>query len=161
MRSSIALVVLFLTCLAAPSSVVDGVSVSGGHLLRGGTARDVTPRAGVFDPAHSATIDSHDPRGGGLPPPNTIGVDPSKIHVLSESEPRAYVYRGFLRPSECDYIVQSSTNGMAKSTVVDNNTGKSVPSTIRTSDGTFIGRGADSVISDIERRISEWSHVPV
>ena len=161
MRSPIALVVLFLTCLAAPSSVVDGVSVSGGHLLRGGTARDVTPRAGVFDPALSATIDSHDPRGGGLPPPNTIGVDPSKIHVLSESEPRAYVYRGFLRPSECDYIVQSSTNGMAKSTVVDNNTGKSVPSTIRTSDGTFIGRGANSVISDIERRISEWSHVPV
>ena len=34
---------------------------------------------------------------------------------------------------------------MTKSTVVDNETGKSVDSTVRTSTGTFYGRGEDEV----------------
>ena len=34
---------------------------------------------------------------------------------------------------------------MTKSTVVDNDTGKSVDSTVRTSTGTFYGRGEDEV----------------
>ena len=96
---------------------------------------------------------------GGLPAPNTIHVDPSRVTTLSSS-PRAYVYRGFLRRAECDYIVQNSRERLQKSTVVDNDTGKSVPSSIRTSEGTFFSRAADDVIADIERRIAEWSHVP-
>jgi len=40
-------------------------------------------------------------------------------------------------------------------------TGKSVPSAIRTSDGMFFSRGQDDVIADIERRLAEWTHVPV
>ena len=43
---------------------------------------------------------------------------------------------------------------MTKSTVVDNETGKSVDSTVRTSTGTFFGRGQDEVIARIEKRIS-------
>jgi len=96
---------------------------------------------------------------GGLPAPNTIHVDPSRVITLSSS-PRAYVYRGFLRRAECDYIVQNSRERLQKSTVVDNDTGKSVPSNIRTSEGTFFSRAADDVIVDIERRIAEWSGVP-
>ena len=96
---------------------------------------------------------------GGLPALNTIHVDPSRVITLSSS-PRAYVYCGFLRRAECDYIVQNSRERLQKSTVVDNDTGKSVPSNIRTSEGTFFSRAADDVIVDIERRIAEWSGVP-
>jgi len=43
---------------------------------------------------------------------------------------------------------------MAKSTVVDNDTGKSVDSTVRTSTGTFFGRGQDEIIAAVEKRVS-------
>lgn len=43
---------------------------------------------------------------------------------------------------------------MTKSTVVDNETGKSMDSTVRTSTGTFFARGQDSIIEGVEKRIS-------
>lgn len=43
---------------------------------------------------------------------------------------------------------------MTKSTVVDNETGKSVDSTVRTSTGTFFGRGQDEVIQHLEKKIA-------
>jgi len=50
---------------------------------------------------------------------------------------------------------------MSKSTVVDTATGKSVGSQIRTSSGTFLRRNHDDVVADVERRIAEFSMVPV
>jgi prolyl 4-hydroxylase len=50
---------------------------------------------------------------------------------------------------------------MAKSTVVDSATGKSVDSQIRTSSGTFLRRGHDDVVADVERRIAEGGSPPV
>lgn len=128
-----------------------GAGVDGAGALGSTTASTAVVGAG-------ASPDSEDT--GGLPVPDTIHVDPSKVTQISWA-PRAYLYRGFLRSAECDYIVQTSAPRLQKSTVVDNDTGKSVPSAIRTSDGSFIARGADEVIADIERRIAEWSHVPV
>lgn len=49
---------------------------------------------------------------------------------------------------------------MAKSTVVDGSTGRSVPSEIRTSSGTFFRVGQDPVIEDVERRIAEFTMIP-
>jgi len=88
-----------------------------------------------------------------------VHVDPARVTHLSW-KPRAYLYRGFLKKAECDYIIEHARPKMEKSTVVDNKTGKSVPSGIRTSDGMFFARGQDEVIADIERRIAEWTHVP-
>ena len=53
---------------------------------------------------------------------------PSRVQHLSWS-PRAYLYRGFLRRAECEYIVQNSTPRLKKSTVVDN--GRARASTAR------------------------------
>ena len=49
---------------------------------------------------------------------------------------------------------------MVKSTVVDNQSGKSVSSNIRTSSGTFLTRQQDATISKIESKIAEASQVP-
>ena len=46
---------------------------------------------------------------------------------------------------------------MTKSSVVDNETGKSVDSTVRTSTGTFFSRGQDEVVAAIEKRIAQVS----
>ena len=96
---------------------------------------------------------------GGLPVVGSIHTDKSRIVKLSE-KPRAYLYRGFLRQAECDYIKERAKPKLEKSTVVDNKTGQSVPSNIRTSDGMFFDRHEDDIIEDIERRIAEWTNVP-
>ena len=62
--------------------------------------------------------------------------------------------------AECQHFVTLAMPSMAKSTVVDVSTGKSVDSQIRTSFGTFLRRGQDEVVEDVERRIAEWSMVP-
>mmetsp|Transcript_26850 Transcript_26850/g.91660 ORF Transcript_26850/g.91660 Transcript_26850/m.91660 type:complete len:328 (-) Transcript_26850:309-1292(-) len=101
-----------------------------------------------------------DPDADGIPAPGTRHAMPSQLEFLSW-KPRAWVYRRLLTPAECDYLVEKARPNMQKSTVVDNRTGKSVASQIRTSSGTFFRKGEDAVIADIERRIAEFSMVPV
>lgn len=50
---------------------------------------------------------------------------------------------------------------MVKSTVVDSATGKSKDSRVRTSSGTFLQRGQDKIIKDIEKRIADFTFIPV
>ncbi|XP_064996826.1 probable prolyl 4-hydroxylase 3 isoform X2 [Musa acuminata AAA Group] len=59
-------------------------------------------------------------------------------------EPRAFVYHNFL-----------------KSSVVDSTTGKSKDSRVRTSTGMFLPRGQDKIIRAIEKRISDYTFIPV
>lgn len=74
--------------------------------------------------------------------------------------PRAFLFHNFLTEEECDHMIKMATPSMTKSTVVDNKTGKSVPSSIRTSSGTFFRKHQDSVIAEVERKIAEASMVP-
>eukprot|EP00899_Mesostigma_viride_P010107 jgi/Mesvir1/19098/Mv12847-RA.4 len=85
--------------------------------------------------------------------------DPTKIKLISWS-PRAYLYSGFLTPEECDHIMALAKPAMKKSQVVDNETGKSKDSNIRTSSGTFLRRGQDAIIEAIERRVADYSMIP-
>ena len=50
---------------------------------------------------------------------------------------------------------------MEKSTVVDSSTGKSVPSEVRTSSGTFLGTGQDEIVRRIEKRVAQVTMIPV
>jgi prolyl 4-hydroxylase len=49
---------------------------------------------------------------------------------------------------------------MQASSVVDNLTGKSVPSKVRTSTGTFFSMGEDEVIQRIEKRVAQVTMIP-
>ena len=120
-----------------------GTDAGSGSRLRGGD------RAGEGSGADT----------GGLPVVGSIHTDGSRIVKLSE-KPKAYLYRGFLRQAECDYIKERAKPKLEKSTVVDNKAERSVPSNIRTSDGMFFDRHEDDIIEDIERRIAEWTNVP-
>ena len=181
MRRSVAALILLMACLDARDCKAAGEAVrlpewQGGNYLSAGAASRLrgtgltgttdggnTNAAGGSTRASETATDGTPPDEedtGGLPAKNTVHVDPTRITPISWS-PRAYLYRGFLKTAECDYIIQNAEPKLVKSTVVDNETGKSVPSTIRTSDGSFIARGGDDVVADIERRIAEWSHVPV
>ncbi|KAI4390000.1 hypothetical protein MLD38_002159 [Melastoma candidum] len=76
-------------------------------------------------------------------------------------EPRAFLYHNFLSKEECEYLIGLAKPRIAKSTVVDDATGKSKDSNVRTSFGMFLSRGQDRIIRSIEKRIAEFTHIPV
>ncbi|CAN0918883.1 Probable prolyl 4-hydroxylase 10 [Linum grandiflorum] len=82
------------------------------------------------------------------------------VEVISW-EPRAFVYHNFLSKEECEYLISLAKPHMVKSTVVDSETGKSKDSRVRTSSGTFLARGRDKIVRDIEQRIADFSFIPV
>ncbi|OMO83434.1 Oxoglutarate/iron-dependent dioxygenase [Corchorus olitorius] len=82
------------------------------------------------------------------------------VEVISW-EPRAFIYHNFLSKEECEYLIELAKPRMEKSTVVDSDTGKSRDSRVRTSSGTFLPRGRDKIIRDIEKRIADFTFIPV
>uniref|UniRef100_A0A0E0M996 procollagen-proline 4-dioxygenase n=1 Tax=Oryza punctata TaxID=4537 RepID=A0A0E0M996_ORYPU len=76
-------------------------------------------------------------------------------------EPRAFLYHNFLSKEECEYLISLAKPHMKKSTVVDASTGGSKDSRVRTSSGMFLARGQDKIIRTIEKRISDYSFIPV
>ncbi|KAF7809616.1 putative prolyl 4-hydroxylase 10 [Senna tora] len=76
-------------------------------------------------------------------------------------EPRAFVYHNFLTKEECEYLIDIAKPHMHKSTVVDSETGKSKDSRVRTSSGTFLSRGRDKIVRNIEKRIADFTFIPV
>ncbi|KAL3621738.1 hypothetical protein CASFOL_034398 [Castilleja foliolosa] len=76
-------------------------------------------------------------------------------------EPRASIFHNFLSKEECDYLISIAEPHMEKSTVVDNETGKSRDSRVRTSSGTFLARGRDKIVQRIEKRIADFTFIPV
>lgn len=86
--------------------------------------------------------------------------DDQWVEVISW-EPRAFVYHNFLSKDECEYLIDLAKPHMQKSTVVDEKTGKSKDSRVRTSSGTFLPRGRDKIIRAIEKRIADFTFIPV
>ncbi|XP_075474143.1 putative prolyl 4-hydroxylase 10 [Primulina tabacum] len=82
------------------------------------------------------------------------------VEVISW-EPRAFVFHNFLSKEECNYLISIAEPHMLKSTVVDSETGKSKDSRVRTSSGTFLTRGRDKIVRDIEKKIADFTFIPV
>ncbi|RDX67483.1 putative prolyl 4-hydroxylase 10 [Mucuna pruriens] len=76
-------------------------------------------------------------------------------------EPRAFLYHNFLTKEECEYLINIAKPNMHKSAVVDSETGKSKDSRVRTSSGTFLARGRDQIVKNIEKRIADFTFIPV
>ncbi|KAE9586702.1 hypothetical protein Lal_00004478 [Lupinus albus] len=76
-------------------------------------------------------------------------------------EPRAFIYHNFLSKEECEYLINLAKPHMAKSSVVNSKTGKSMASRVRTSSGMFLKRGKDKIIQNIEKRIADFTFIPV
>ncbi|CAE6157090.1 unnamed protein product [Arabidopsis arenosa] len=75
-------------------------------------------------------------------------------------EPRAFVYHNFLTNEECEHLISLAKPSMVKSKVVDVKTGQSIDSRVRTSSGTFLKRGHDEIVEEIENRISDFTFIP-
>eukprot|EP00873_Tetraselmis_striata_P007994 jgi/Tetstr1/428258/TSEL_018297.t1 len=84
-----------------------------------------------------------------------------KVITLSAHSPRAYLYKNFLTPEECDYLIDLAEPKLQGSSVINSTSGESYVSDARTSTQTHFARGQDEVISRIEKRIAAVSHIPV
>lgn len=94
---------------------------------------------------------------------HSVGKEENKdqwVEVISW-EPRAFVFHNFLSKEECEYLISIAQPHMEKSTVVDSDTGKSKDSRVRTSSGTFLARGRDKIVRNIEKRIADFTFIPV
>ncbi|GMY28188.1 probable prolyl 4-hydroxylase 3, partial [Fagus crenata] len=76
-------------------------------------------------------------------------------------QPRAFIYHNFLSKEECEYLISLATPHMKRSTVIDGKTGQSKDSRVRTSSGMFLRRGQDKIISHIEKRIADFTFIPI
>ncbi|XP_008808711.2 probable prolyl 4-hydroxylase 6 isoform X2 [Phoenix dactylifera] len=94
---------------------------------------------------------------GGIPEPSFY--DPKPVTQLSW-RPRAFLYRGFLSYEECDHLIKLAEGQLEKSTVADNDSGKSLMSGVRTSSGTFLEKQQDEIVTRIERRVAAWTFLP-
>lgn len=90
---------------------------------------------------------------------SSFGFDPTRVTQLSW-HPRAFLYKGFLTHEECDHLIQLAKDKLEKSMVADNDSGKSIPSEVRTSSGMFLQKGQDDVVARIEGRIAAWTFLP-
>lgn len=75
--------------------------------------------------------------------------------------PRAFLLKGFLTDQECDHLISLARPKLHKSTVVDNKSGKSIPSQVRTSKGMFLSYAQDDIVKDIERRVAQVTMIPI
>eukprot|EP00239_Pterosperma_sp_CCMP1384_P010266 CAMPEP_0197864902 /NCGR_PEP_ID=MMETSP1438-20131217/43353_1 /TAXON_ID=1461541 /ORGANISM="Pterosperma sp., Strain CCMP1384" /LENGTH=382 /DNA_ID=CAMNT_0043483281 /DNA_START=103 /DNA_END=1251 /DNA_ORIENTATION=- len=75
-------------------------------------------------------------------------------------KPRAYLYHGFISEAEADHIVELAKPKVRRSTVVDSETGEVKTDPIRTSEQTFLMRGQDKVVTDVEERIASFAMIP-
>ncbi|KAL5713968.1 procollagen-proline 4-dioxygenase [Ranunculus cassubicifolius] len=95
---------------------------------------------------------------------DTVESDGEKFQRWTEIlswEPRAFIYHNFLSKDECEHLIDLAKPHMEKSTVVDSETGRSKDSRVRTSSGTFLQRGRDKTIREIEKRIADFTFIPI
>ncbi|CAN6171272.1 unnamed protein product [Urochloa humidicola] len=89
--------------------------------------------------------------GGGVVAP-APPFNASRVRAVS-SQPRIFVYKGFLSEEECDHLVRLGKKKVQRSMVADNESGKSVMSEV-------LDKRQDPVVSRIEERIAAWTFLP-
>ena len=67
----------------------------------------------------------------------------------------AHAVHSLLLSTDQIMVLFQAKPSMTKSSVVDNETGKSIDSTVRTSTGTFFARGQNPVLAAVEKRIAQ------
>uniref|UniRef100_A0A6N2NAF5 Uncharacterized protein n=1 Tax=Salix viminalis TaxID=40686 RepID=A0A6N2NAF5_SALVM len=77
----------------------------------------------------------------------------------SESSSVSPIFPG--TQAECDYLINLAKPHMQKWMVAVSSSGKSKDTWWRSSSGTFLPRGRDKIIRDIEKRVADFSFIPV
>lgn len=82
------------------------------------------------------------------------------VKVLSR-KPRIYLIQNFLTQAECDHIISEAKDKLVRSAVIDPETGDDSIDDVRTSYGMDFLNHQDPVLANIEKRIANYTQVPV
>lgn len=94
--------------------------------------------------------------------PNEIDAGDRTVHILiALNAPRVVLFGNLLAPEECEELIKLSRGKLARSNVVDRQTGHYHQHPDRTSDGTYFRRAENPLIARIEARIAELTGCPV
>ena len=94
--------------------------------------------------------------------PNTIDAGDRAIHMLfALTAPRIVLFGNLLSVDECEQMIELSRGKLARSSVVNNETGAYDIHPHRTSTGTYFNRGENELIQRLEQRIAELVQYPV
>ncbi|CAL1409536.1 unnamed protein product [Linum trigynum] len=74
-------------------------------------------------------------------------------------EPRAFIYHNFLSKTECEHLISRAKPHMVRSKLISLDTLTSIESSKRTS--TQAPVGSSNVVRDIEKRIADFTFIPV
>jgi prolyl 4-hydroxylase len=97
-----------------------------------------------------------------VPQGNIIRTSDRAVPVVSRlAKPEICVFADFLSPEECDSLIERAREKLARSTVVDQQTGESAVIQDRTSFGTCFRINEADFIGRIEQRIAELVGWPV
>jgi prolyl 4-hydroxylase len=93
---------------------------------------------------------------------NSIQTGDRSVHILlALNSPRIILFGDLLAPDECDALVQMSKGKLARSNVVNRQTGRYDVHPDRTSEGAYFQRGENELVARIERRIAELTSCPL
>lgn len=94
--------------------------------------------------------------------PNAVQTSDRRVEMLfALHAPRVVLFGGLLSAEECDGLVAEAAPKLARSTVVNKETGSFDVHPHRTSSGAYFRRGETELVARIERRISELLGYPV
>ncbi|KAF3546437.1 hypothetical protein DY000_02009470 [Brassica cretica] len=93
---------------------------------------------------------------------NEDGYGDSWVEVISW-EPRAFLYHNFLTNEECEHLISLAKPSMKNQRwlMCKLEGAKTAACRVRTSSGTFLKRGQDEIVEEIENRISDFTFIPV
>jgi prolyl 4-hydroxylase len=93
--------------------------------------------------------------------PNTIATLDREVQMLfALTAPRIVLFGNLLSAEECDELIELSRGKLARSSVVNNETGAYDIHPHRTSKGTYFNRGENALIRRIEARIADLVQFP-
>jgi prolyl 4-hydroxylase len=94
--------------------------------------------------------------------PNSIETSDRNVHiVLAVNAPRVILFSNLLSKEECEEMIELSRHKLARSSVVNSETGAYDIHPHRTSSGTHFQRGENELIRRIEKRIAELVSYPI
>lgn len=94
--------------------------------------------------------------------PTTIDAGDRQVRVLlTMRHPHVVVFGDLLSEEECDALIASARERLARSLTVETKTGGEALNVDRTSDGMFFTRGENAVVQRVEARIARLLNWPV
>ena len=97
-----------------------------------------------------------------IAPGNLIQLSDRLVNVrLRLSRPEIVLVDGFMTNSECDELIGIAQHKLSPSTVVDLQSGGKILHEGRTSEGTYFHRNENTLIQQLELRISELLNFPI